>query len=98
MGCAFRDVALGIEACGLQVADSLADTVGSFLAATAYEDVVHLILIFNLLRCIDTAGCILVGQNLEVGKVLNSRVWLEKLKQKIEEARNKGEPVRITVM
>ena len=29
--------------------------------------------------------------------VLNSRVWLEKLKQKIEEARNKGEPVRITI-
>ena len=46
----------------------------------------------------DTAGCILVGQNLEVGKVLNSKVWLEKLKQKMEEARNKGEPVRITVM
>ena len=46
----------------------------------------------------DTQGCILVGQNLEVGKVLNSRVWLEKLKQKMEEARNKGEPVRITVM
>ena len=46
----------------------------------------------------DTQGCILVGQNLQVGKVLNSRVWLEKLKQKMEEARNKGEPVRITVM
>ena len=46
----------------------------------------------------DTQGCILVGQNLEVGKVLNSKAWLEKLKAKIEEARNKGEPVRITVM
>ena len=46
----------------------------------------------------DTAGCILVGQNREVGKVLNSRTWLKKLKAKIVEAKENGEPVHITVM
>ena len=46
----------------------------------------------------DTAGCILVGQNLEVGKVLNSRTWLKALKAKIVEAKEKGEPVHITVI
>ena len=46
----------------------------------------------------DTAGCILVGQNREIGKVLNSRTWLKKLKAKIVEAKENGEPVHITVM
>ena len=46
----------------------------------------------------DTQGCILVGRNIEVGKVLNSAVWANRLKAKIEEAQNKGEPVRITIM
>ena len=31
----------------------------------------------------DTEGCILVGKNREVGKVLDSRIWLHRLKQKI---------------
>ena len=45
----------------------------------------------------DTEGCILVGQNREVGKVLDSRKWLYELKQKIVEAKDRGEAVWITV-
>ena len=45
----------------------------------------------------DTEGCILVGQNREVGKVLDSRRWLYELKQKIVEAKDKGEAVWITI-
>ena len=45
----------------------------------------------------DTEGCILVGENKEVGKVLNSRKWLYELKQRIVEAKNRGEPVKMTV-
>ena len=45
----------------------------------------------------DTEGCILVGKNREVGKVLDSRKWLYELKQKIVEAKGKGEPVWITI-
>ena len=45
----------------------------------------------------DTQGCILVGKNREVGKVLDSRIWLHRLKQKIVEAKDKGEAVWITI-
>ena len=45
----------------------------------------------------DTEGCILVGKNREVGKVLDSRIWLHRLKQKIVEAKGRGEAVWITV-
>ena len=45
----------------------------------------------------DTEGCILVGQNREVGKVLDSRKWLNELKQKIVEAKDRGEAVWITI-
>ena len=45
----------------------------------------------------DTEGCILVGKNREVGKVLDSRIWVHRLKQKIVEAKYKGEPVWITI-
>ena len=45
----------------------------------------------------DTEGCILVGINREVGKVLDSRIWLHRLKQKIVEAKDKGEAVWITI-
>ena len=45
----------------------------------------------------DTEGCILVGQNREVGKVLDSRKWLYELKQKIVEARDRGEAVWLTI-
>ena len=46
----------------------------------------------------DTEGCILVGKNREVGKVLDSSIWLHRLKQKIVEAKDKGEAVWITIM
>ena len=46
----------------------------------------------------DTAGCILVGENKEKGKVLNSRLWLNRLKQKIVEAKDKGEAVWLTII
>ena len=45
----------------------------------------------------DTAGCILVGENKAKGKVYNSRLWLNRLKQKIVEAKDKGEAVWITI-
>ena len=45
----------------------------------------------------DTQGCILVGENSQVGCVLNSLHWLEKLKKKIVEAKEKGEAVWLTV-
>ena len=45
----------------------------------------------------DTEGCILVGMNKVVGHVFDSRAWLKKLKQKIVEAKERDEPVWITV-
>ena len=45
----------------------------------------------------DTEGCILVGQNLKKGMVLNSRIWLHRLKQKIVEAKGRGEAVWLTI-
>ncbi|MBR4389018.1 MAG: hypothetical protein IKT00_07555 [Prevotella sp.] len=45
----------------------------------------------------DTAGCILVGENKVKGKVYNSRLWLNRLKEKIVEAKEKGEAVWLTI-
>ena len=45
----------------------------------------------------DTLGCILVGENLKVGMVLNSNIWVERLKKKIVEAKDRGEGVWITI-
>ena len=45
----------------------------------------------------DTQGCILVGRNQIVGRVLESRKWLYELKQKIVEAKDRGEPVWLTI-
>jgi len=45
----------------------------------------------------DTEGCILVGKNLKEGMVFESRKWLYELKQKIVEAKEKGEAVFLTV-
>ena len=36
----------------------------------------------------DTQGCILVGENKEVGKVLNSRVTFERLYKKLQESKD----------
>ena len=45
----------------------------------------------------DTAGYILVGRNQIVGQLLESRKWLYELKQKIVEAKDKGEAVWLTI-
>ena len=45
----------------------------------------------------DTRGCILPGRNQKVGQVLESRKWLYELKQKIVEAKARGEAVWITI-
>ena len=45
----------------------------------------------------DTEGCILVGKNKLVGQVVDSRIWLHRLKQKIVEAKDRGEAVWLTV-
>ena len=45
----------------------------------------------------DTQGCILVGENREVGKVLNSRKHVKIVKEKIVEAKDKGEAVWIEI-
>lgn len=45
----------------------------------------------------DTRGCILVGRNQIVGRLLESRKWLYELKQKIVEAKNRGEAVWLTI-
>jgi len=45
----------------------------------------------------DTEGCILVGKNKLVGQLVDSRIWLHRLKQKIVEAKERGEAVWITV-
>ena len=45
----------------------------------------------------DTQGCILVGRNQIVGQVLESRKWLYELKQKIVEAKGRGEAVWLTI-
>ena len=45
----------------------------------------------------DTEGCILVGLNKLVGQVVDSRIWVHRLKQKIVEAKGRGEAVWITI-
>jgi hypothetical protein len=45
----------------------------------------------------DTEGCILLGENRVKGKVLNSRLWLKRLKEKIVEAKERGEAVWLSI-
>ena len=45
----------------------------------------------------DTEGCILVGKNKLVGQVVDSRIWLHRLKKKTTEAKERGEAVWITI-
>ena len=45
----------------------------------------------------DSRGCILVGQNLEVGIVLNSRQCFKRLFTLMEAARSRGEEIWVTV-
>ena len=44
----------------------------------------------------DTAGCLLVGENKEVGKVLNSTATFKRLYALLDAANKRGETIRIT--
>ncbi|MBF0965215.1 MAG: hypothetical protein HXK17_07625, partial [Alloprevotella sp.] len=46
----------------------------------------------------DTHGCILVGENKEKGKVVNSRATFEKLYKMMHEAQKKGEEITVTIV
>ena len=46
----------------------------------------------------DTQGCILVGENKVKGMVVNSRIWLTRLKKRIQAAENQGEGIWITII
>ena len=45
----------------------------------------------------DTQGCILVGENCVVGQVLDSNLWLHRLKKRIVEAKDRGKAVWLTI-
>ena len=45
----------------------------------------------------DTKGCILVGENTAKGVLSDSRLWVERLKRRIVDAKERGEGVFITV-
>ena len=45
----------------------------------------------------DTQGCILPGENLKKGMVLNSARWVTRIKDLIAEAKERGEPVWLTI-
>ena len=45
----------------------------------------------------DTEGCILVGKNQHVGSLVDSRIWVHRLKQEITNAHERGEKVYITI-
>lgn len=47
--------------------------------------------------CSDTLGCILVGMNLEKGKVLKSQETFRKLYEVLNEAKLRGEDIQITI-
>ena len=46
----------------------------------------------------DTHGCILVGENKQIGTVLNSRATFEKLYKMMHEAQKKGEEITVTIV
>ena len=46
----------------------------------------------------DTQGCILVGENKAKGKVFNSRLWLNQLKEKIVLAKDRDEAVWLSII
>ena len=45
----------------------------------------------------DTQSCILVGENRVKGMVVNSRIWLHRLMNRIQAAENQGEGIWITI-
>ena len=45
----------------------------------------------------DTKGCILVGENTSKGVLSDSRLWVERLKRRIVDAKERGEGVWILI-
>ena len=45
----------------------------------------------------DTQGCILVGENRTEGQVLDSNLWLHRLKRRITEAKSRDEAIWLTI-
>jgi len=64
------------------------------LLVDSFED----ILIHSGNRPKDTKGCILVGENRVVGKVLNSRPWEKKLVDLLLQAEKEGKEIFITIV
>lgn len=46
----------------------------------------------------DSAGCLIVGENKEKGKVLNSRDTFRKLYSLLQDSKNKGEKITIKIL
>jgi hypothetical protein len=46
----------------------------------------------------DTAGCILVGENKAVGKVLNSTYWEKRITEHLLEAQDRNEDIKIKIV
>lgn len=46
----------------------------------------------------DSAGCILVGENKEVGKVLNSTATFRRVYDMLKTASDRGEPIQIEIV
>lgn len=46
----------------------------------------------------DTAGCILVGRNTEVGRLTQSRLYSDELNKRIDIAQRRGEPITIEIV
>lgn len=44
-----------------------------------------------------SSGCIIVGENKTVGKVINSTFYMNNLTARIKDAQNKGETITITI-
>ena len=45
----------------------------------------------------DTDGCLLLGENTQRGKVLNSRYWCARMQTFLQSAINRGEKITITI-
>lgn len=46
----------------------------------------------------DSAGCILVGRNTEVGRLTQSRLYSDELNKRIDMAQRRGEPITIEIV
>lgn len=55
------------------------------------------ILIHNGVDETSSSGCIIIGENKEKGKVLNSRFWMNKLTDYLLEEQKKGNKIYITI-